>query len=855
MITQNRENNIKQKTLVELNIIHKKTIIDLLNNFFKNNNVKIINNIEELNLDIFKLYYSDYIIFLTGKFFKKSNCFYNFKKNLLSYFDKYNILYFNFEDKDKIIYFINLINFFIKNSSDEEKEKLIVELTIANNTNKKKNNNSTFYFNLTQKIRELFFSENIFEPNILYKKIKFSSQVLFISFDNYVVKKMEYKLRTFCQIAEKLGAEKISIEYNSCFNKETKLNLNVNAMISSIGTNIKNYSNDDEKITIIFEYPNNHSDINLNKFYLIDSILNENEFLITKEEFEADLELKFLLDARCINFIQKYNTIFIMNHINKVEQKIIMKAYDYGLSIDNLNSENKYTKISITIDFLQIHNNNNIIDGTNIHILREGFIYLSNIIKSDNNYIKLLRFLQSHLNAIEKKYIFLQYNFDNIDKINKIYNNIIHKNFEEDEICKILQDFFKNNITWYNFKKFRDIILNGSDDKIEKLYFITFQYHDIMNNKKHIMYEIDKILDIQIKNFILSHDNKNNENLLNIEKQNYEKYNDIENDDIENDDIKNNKKSNYKSKIIYISNDSNIDIKFLNEFLIKNKISIKNILYICFKKSFRFQDGLSDNINNAENLKNVCINILNYYYDNDIKNLQNLLNKINLSNFNIKENVFYYLIENISDQIIQNIGNTMLIESSPNINNIDHKITLIERVQKIFIKFIIRYFNYENKIDKLANKLNSENRKNSINGINNINKNSLNDSVQYSSEQIFQRLGEFNTSNTSLDNYNASYDEDLMDLPKVKGVIQEKMITIDRNRSLSHSDSIEFITNKEHIIENKTKYNKNENYDQYLLNDFINDYISIHKIYKNYNKYKLFYTWDDFLNIINYFSE
>jgi hypothetical protein len=844
MITQNRENNIKQKTLVELNMAHKKTIINLLNNFFKNNNVKIINNIQELNLDIFKLYYADYTIFLTGKFFKKSNCFYNFKKNLLSYFDKYNILYFNFEDKDKIIYFINLINFFIKNSSDEEKEKLIVELTIANNTNKKKNN-SNFYFNLTQKIKELFFSENIFEPNILYKKIKFSSQVLFISFDNYVIKKMEYKLRTFCQIAEKLGAEKISIEYNSCFNKETNINLNVNAIISSIGTNIKNYSNDDEKITIVFEYPNNHSDINLNKFYLIDSILNENEFLITKEEFEADLELKFLLDARCINFIQKYNTIFIMNHINKVEQKIIMKAYDYGLSIDNLNSENKYTKISITIDFLQIHNNNNIIDGTNIHILREGFIYLANIIKSDNNYLKLLRFLQSHLNAIEKKYIFLEYNFDNIDKINKIYNNIIHKNFEEYEICKILQDFFKNNITWHNFKKFRNIILNGSDDKIEKLYFITFQYHDIMNNKKHIMYEIDKILDIQIKNFILLHNNKDNENLLNIEKQNYEKYNDTKNNDID-------ENSFYKSKIIYISN-NNIDTKILNEFLIKNKISIKNILYICFKKSFRFQDGLSDNINNSESLKNVCINILNYYYNNDIKNLQNLLNQINLNDFNIKENLFYFLIENISNQIIQNIGNTMLIESSPNINNIDHKITLIERVQKIFIKFITRYFNYENKIDKLINKLNSENKKNSINYINNINnidninKNSLNNCAQYSSEQMFQRLGEFNTSNTSLDNYSALYDENLNDLENINKDKKKNIISIDRNRSLSHSDSIE--------LENKNKYNKNENYDQYLLNDFINDYILIHKIYKNYNKYKLFYTWDDFLNIINYFSE
>ena len=836
-------------------------IINLLNNFFKNNNIKIINNIQELNLNIFKLYYAEYTIFLTGKFFKKSNYFYNFKKNLLSYFDKYNILYFNFENKDKIIYFINLINFFIKKSTDEEKEKLIIELTLENNSSKK-NIDNNFYFNLTQKIRELFFSENIFEPNILYKKIKFSNQVLFISFDNYVIKKMEYKLRTFCQIAEKLGAEKILIEYNSVINKESNISLNVNAMISSVGTNIKNYSNDDEKIKIVFEYPGNHSDINLNKFYLINSILNENEFLITKEEFEADLELKFLIDARCVNFIQKYNTIFIMNYINKVEQKIIMKAYDYGLNIDNLNSENKYTKISISIDFLQIQNNNNIIDGTNIHVLREGFIYLSNIIKNNNDYVKLLRFLQSHLNAIEKKYIYLKYNFDNVDKINKIYNNIIYKNFEECEICEILKNFFKNNITWYNFKKFRDIILNGSDDRIEKLYFISFQYHDIMNNKKHIMYEIDKILNDQLKKFIFlytesckseeeTYDYKNNNNLINIEKQNYEKYGKYEENFFgrkiahSSENLSENYDNNieteklYKSNIIHISTNNIVDIKILHDFLNKNNINIKNILYLCFKKSFRFQYGLSENINESDKLKETCINILNYYYDNDIKNLQNLLNEKNYD-FNIKENLFYYIIETVSDQIIKNIGNNLIIESSPNINNINHKINLIERTQKIFIKFIVRYFTYENKLDKIIDKLNSE----------------------YYGKQKYDMFCENNISNSSLDNYDAP--DSMMAskyMEKVVGVAKDRIIPLNlRNtfsmNSFSNVDIMDTSAIKEKIIinQNKKEFNKNDIYDSYFLIDFINDYISIHKIYKNYNKYKLFYTWGDFLNVTKYFS-
>ena len=62
-----------------------------------------------------------------------------------------------------------------------------------------------------KKLKYIYFLENSMEPDTLYKKISFSKQELFLSFDNYIIKKMEYKLRTFCQIAEKLGAIKIKI--------------------------------------------------------------------------------------------------------------------------------------------------------------------------------------------------------------------------------------------------------------------------------------------------------------------------------------------------------------------------------------------------------------------------------------------------------------------------------------------------------------------------------------------------------------------------------------------------------------------------------------------------------------------
>ena len=653
----------------------------------------------EINiLDILKLFYYDYIIFLTDKFF--NNYWFNFKKSLLSYFDKYDVIYFNYKYKNKIINIITDINNIIKNASEAVLQ------------------------NIPKKIKPIFFSECIFEPDILYKKINFSNQEIFIPFNNYVIKKIEYKLRTFCQIAEKLGAQKIVIDYLSTTNTQNNINLSVDAFPEAFGTNISYDKDNKENIKIIFKYPNNHSDINLNKFYIINSILKENEFLITKEEFESDLELKFLIDARCINFIQKYNTNFIMSYVNKVEQKIFLKAHDYGLNIGNFNLKNNNIKISISIDFIQLQNNLDIIDGTNIHVLREGFIYLSSIIKKNNKYEKIIRFLQSHLNAVEKKWISLNYDYDNIDIINKIYNDIINLNFKEDEIANICETYFKNNLTWYNFKKFRDLILKGSDDCIEKIYFITFQYHDILNNKKYIMNDVNNYINISI-NKLINEFTKNNNNYKLNDHDDIEDIDDI--DDLGEITVNDNVNDNVNT--INLSSSACID------FINKHKSIIKNIIYISFKKSFKYNNGLSDNLTNYHNLIDVIKNILIYYFDNDIKKLQAQSN----NSFSVKQLIFDKLIENICMEIVSNLN---LLDTTPNINIIENaeKMSMFIRIQKIFLKFIIRYFENENIIQKINIK-------------------------------------------------------------------------------------------------------------------FLNKFIPINKIYKNYNKYKIFYTWDDFNNVRNNFSE
>jgi hypothetical protein len=238
--------------------------------------------------------------------------------------------------------------------------------------------------------------------------------------------------------------------------------------------------------------------------------------------------------------------------------------------------------------------------------------------------------------------------------------------------------------------------------------------------------------------------------------------------------IKNNANDIYsKPNIIKLIDTNDVEkYKIIHDFLSRNKIIIKKILYLSFKKSFEFNNGLSNNITNNEYLNFIIQNIINYYYDNDIKNLQLKFNNFYILNnssinekdrknyFNLKKNIFDPLVNKICIEIIEN-KNLNLSDSSPNIENLNKeiKLSLYERTQKIFLKYVIKYFDFENKITILINKL------------------------------------------------------------------------------------------------KLTKKIKNDIVEPNLLIPYLNEYISINKVFKNYNKYKLFFIWEDFIHIKNLILE
>jgi hypothetical protein len=195
----------------------------------------------------------------------------------------------------------------------------------------------------------------------------------------------------------------------------------------------------------------------------------------------------------------------------------------------------------------------------------------------------------------------------------------------------------------------------------------------------------------------------------------------------------------------------------IRDFLIRNRVVIKNIIYMLFQKSFKYIGGLSDNLSNVDKLITLIKNIIVYYFDNDIKNLQLILNN-NLNNkfhFDLKKKIFEDLVEQLCTDLIKNDKLVLNTNSPSVIQNNNEKETIYKRVQKIFLKIIIKYFDFENKIINITKKLDI----------------------------------------------------------------------------------------------------KTHNLEPELLISYLEEYIPLCKVYKNYNKCKLFYTWDDFLNICEYFKE
>lgn len=493
---------------------------------------------------ILRLYDSDYALFLSGSFSNKFLC---MKTKLYNFFDTNNIAHLNHNEKNKIITQIKIYNHKITNN------KYKVVETVDND----KKNIQIFIH------KPIYFYNNIIDADVLYKKISFAKKEIFIPFDLYVIKKMEYKIKNFCQITEKLGVEKIKITYNSNFVDKTEMKMNIKSY--NIKSNIEIKENDEksDELSIILDYPrkNQNYAINLNKYDIKKQIMDEEAFHISNEEYLADIDLQYLIDSRCDNFITNYNTTFKISRVSEFEKSIFTKAMDYvGLELSGKSEMSHFIEITISIRFINIYDNVSIIDGTNINPDKYGLINLCNFIKEElkilskertskerpskelhikkhhkedhhmdeiKPYLKIKKFLRMNLKGIQRKIINTNSTFvwNNRSKLMALYADIILFNFNNEETYTLFYTYFKEDLSYVNYVNFRNIIMKGLNNYnsifcnkaliVTKYFFTGYQVHDIYYQQYLLIEKVKKItqkcLDTFKENKGLKTSKKNND--------------------------------------------------------------------------------------------------------------------------------------------------------------------------------------------------------------------------------------------------------------------------------------------------------------------------------------------------------
>ena len=864
-----------------------------------------------------KLIHTEYIIFLTNSYVK-NKYFKFFKKSLLTYFNKYNVVYLKYHNKEEILDYLEKFNNSIKLKSDSEK-------------------NIFAKLNNIKKIKLIYFLENIIEPNTLYKKTYFSQEELFMSFDNYLIKKMEYKLRTFCQIAEKLGAEEIKIKYDSQQDNKSTINVDFNVpSVAEIGaTSTVNKSNN-SKVDLLFKYSNYQYNLNLNKYYIIELIENENEFFISKEEFHSDIDLKFLIDARCLNLIELYNTKLIINRTNKLERKIFLKALNYGLVLGSSENTHDYVSLNISIKFIDIYSNPDCITGKNVYVYKQGFWHLVNIIKkeiqsykinnnkkdykeknnkykdhkdknnkyddntdedntvdtkdntdnTENNtesntehnteehnkksittdyniiltnkytledeiklYSKVNNFLETQLIGLQKNQFTIDADYDKSQNLVTTYNDIIKLNYiTHDLINGLYYSYFNNNLTYDNYEKFRNIIIGSNqnikdlifgdvDIKINKLYFILFKYNKILYYNKYIFNNIKKYTESKYDYIIsiLTNDSKFTSLI---------KY-----------------KISSCEIIKIMNNNKNIIIKSIinayeNSYMIY--YGIKRYSYPNINKDAKsiinndFDNKFADIIGSLD--KTITSN-KNFYNNikenaNEIKYLSNS-NNTN-SNYDSNSNVNSNSNRNSNTNTNSNRNSNRNSNTNSNSNNITQlKVKSVKEKRSSFPIF------WKNKNDNNKIKKDNKTKKDNITYIiENVNY----DTVSYDNIFITDNINNNNKKNIDTNCINSSVILHYIINKIIDEITKEIEIFYESNYS---GYLIKLIANllikyfcikydRPNIL--NTDFFKNPAYYK-SVDDLINKIkpiISEHRCRLNYIQYKIFYTWNNFQQIIKY---
>ena len=359
-------------------------------------------------------------------------------------------------------------------------------------------------------MNSVIFEDNNISVKTLYTKMTIKDKIIFYQYKDIILKKMEYKLRGFCQIMEEMGASKININFD-CMNKkltkgEVKMQAKFNKMIAgNLGFSSITSSANETNQTYELSYPDyNNTILNKNE---IERKIKEGKFIINYNDYQSNLEFQSVVQSRCNHFINQYSTIFSISNESILESSVEMflaaNSIEFGQSMTLRNEFFSQTILKTHVTFIddsKIYSN---LNSKSISLDETGFKFLMKSLQSvDFNTIGILKinnFIDDWINEKLKNF-----NGKNYYLVISILNEI-KKNIEFNDYNNLLLEYFSKDSQWIHFTNFINVITNKTTSYSKLGYLVLISNED---NCKI------KIIDYFIKLFFKL--TKNRENIQQI---------------------------------------------------------------------------------------------------------------------------------------------------------------------------------------------------------------------------------------------------------------------------------------------------------------------------------------------------
>uniref|UniRef100_A0A6C0J036 Uncharacterized protein n=1 Tax=viral metagenome TaxID=1070528 RepID=A0A6C0J036_9ZZZZ len=253
---------------------------------------------------------------------------------------------------------------------------------------------------------QIIFYGNEISDYIIYKKLQIKFDFYYIPLEIYNYIKANIELKKTIQILELLGPKNISVSVKNDINNQSQRTGGLSSDILGVEVSDNNTEKNSEELNQDTEY-NLKSGFFFSINDFIDYISNIKHIFMSKNDYDKDFELRYLIRSRIESFLNSYSRILYVKKLSAVEHKLQTNLKNVYTKL-GLEYSNSFTTIeeSIVTIKCEFYNIDQISTLDNLPPNEQGFLILKKMYVEPNalkNNIKI--FVDKVLNHYKIKYV------------------------------------------------------------------------------------------------------------------------------------------------------------------------------------------------------------------------------------------------------------------------------------------------------------------------------------------------------------------------------------------------------------------------------------------------------------------